>query len=320
MNELARILSQLQETDSVSAQFERVLQTNPNDEVARINSESVLKRRSDLERRLSNELRSTQADLVEYHVSRTEDEKYPVLAIAKAISGFQELVTSVFDALKSAPKQRYRPSAENTALSSLDFGMALPVGSVLVSMSVPNDRLLAVKSELDQTFDSVFKILNTKEPEALREIASQVGIASIAKAHDWAASTAQFGLNTKIKVQKDIASAINFEISTEGAQSLKEIIEEKSDQKVIPLQVQGELVGIDVDRPNTYFHLKTADGRDLKGKLSDTFPAGQEWAVHINYSASLLQVTTIRYATGEEKIDWVLAALGPPFALQDKST
>jgi hypothetical protein len=319
MNELARILSQLQETDNVSAQFERELKTNPNDEIARINSEAVLKRRMDLERRLSSELRSTQADLVEYHVSRTEDEKYPVLAIAKAISGFQELVTSVFDALKSAPKQRYRPSAENAALSSLDFGMALPVGSVLVSMSIPNDRLIAFKTELDETFENVFKILNTKEPEALREIANRVGIASIVKAHDWAASTAQFGLNTKIKVQKDLTTALNVEISTAGAQTLKEIIEEKSDQKIESHQVQGELVGIDVEPPQTYFRLKTVDGRDLQGKLSDTFPRGNEWAVHVSYTAILLQVTTVRYSTGEEKVDWVLADLRPPLAVTDQS-
>jgi hypothetical protein len=166
MNELVRILSLLQETDAAASRVQQDIKSNPHDEVSRINAAAIHKRRSDLERRLNRELRVGQSDLVQYHIAKTEDREYPVLAVAKAIAGFQELVTSVFDAIRTAPKQRYRPSPESTALSSLDFGMALPVGSVVVSMTVPNERLIAVKSDLDQTFDSVFRILNTKESES----------------------------------------------------------------------------------------------------------------------------------------------------------
>jgi len=60
-------------------------------------------------------------------------------------------------------------------------------------------------------------------------------------------------------------------MSKAEALSLKEAIEEKSDQSVQHHEVVGELVGIDVDWPNTYFHIKTIDGRDLQGKLGSRF-------------------------------------------------
>ena len=62
----------------------------------------------------------------------------------------------------------------------------------------------------------------------------------------------------------------------------------------------------------TYFHLKADDGKIIEGKLADTFPLDREWAVHVHYFAKLIRVTTIRYATGEEKIEWLLAELAPP--------
>jgi hypothetical protein len=307
MNSIQHLLDQLRDTDAIYDQLERAVD-DPNDEIYRINADALKKRRADLERRLSTELRISQADLVHYHVQRTEVDHYPVIAIAKAISSFQEVVTSVFDAIRTTPKQRYRPAAENVALSTLGFSMALPVGSVVVSMSVENDRLLAVKSDLDIAFDRVFQLLRTEDPEELRVLAPIVGIASIAKAHDWAENAAGFGFDTRITLEKDFATETALAITKEEALTLKEAIEQKSEQTVTPEEVVGELVGIDVLRPTTYFHI-AVDGRNIEGKLADTFPADKEWAVHILYRAKLLQVETIRYSTGEAKIDWLLADL-----------
>ena len=256
----------------------------------------------------------TQSDLVQYQVERGDGDRYPVIAIGNAIIGFQELVTSVFDALRSAPKQRYRPSPDNLELSSLDLAMALPVGSVLVSMSIENDRLIAVKSDLDQTFERVYEILKTREPEGLRTLAEQVGIASISKAHDWAANTAQYGLNTEISIQKGgERETLDIRISNTEAQTLKEVIEEKSDRAIDHEEVIAELVGIDVDQDQnkSYFHLKTVDGRNIEGKLAEPFNREPHWAVHTNYHAHIIRVTTIKYSTGEEKVDWLLAGLTP---------
>jgi hypothetical protein len=191
--------------------------------------------------------------------------------------------------------------------------MVVPVGSVFVSMSIENERLIALRSDLDVTFERVRQILTTREPGELRDLAAHVGIASIAKAHDWAANAAQFGFDTKIAIVKDPgACPLQFKVSKSEALTLKEVIEEKSDQRIDPLDVVGELVGIDVQRPNTYFHIRTPEGNDLRGKLADTFQIDQEWAVHIVYEARIFQITTVKYATGEDIVDLVLAELRIP--------
>ena len=211
MNSIQRLLEQLQETDAAAVHLETLADSDPNNEFLSVNADAIRKRRTDLSRRLSAELRVTQSDLVRYHVERTDIDRYPISAIAEATVGFQAgLVTSVFDAIRTTPKRRYRPAAENVELSTLDFAMALPVGSVLISMSVENERLIAIKSELDEAFERVFEILKTTDSDGLRKLAGEVGVASIAKARDWAASAAQFGLNTRISVQKDFESVTEF--------------------------------------------------------------------------------------------------------------
>src|SRR5580692_10937532 len=115
MSQILKLLDDLRDTDAVS---EHLREIEPDQEILRENLEGIQRRREVLARRLNEQLRTTQSDLVQYHVKKTEDDRYPVLAIARAISGFQELVTSVFDALRSAPKKQYRPQAENVVLST----------------------------------------------------------------------------------------------------------------------------------------------------------------------------------------------------------
>ena len=309
MNTLHAILENLRDTDGVASHLAEALRRDPHDEITRINLESVQKRRGDLARRLNQELRVSQSDLIEYHIEQTETDRYPALAVAKVMTGFQEVVTAIFDAIRSTPKQRYRPSVENSELSTLEFANALPIGSIIISMSIADERMIAVQSDLERTFDEIYRIISTKEPDSLKNIAVRVGISSISKAHDWAAGAAQFGLNSRIKLRSDTTEAKSLVLSREDALSLKEAIEAKSDKNIESVTHTGELLGIDVDQSTSYFHIRTDDGTKIDGRLADTFPMSREWAVHVRYHASLLRVTTIRYATGEEKIDWQLAAL-----------
>lgn len=310
MNDLHHLLDLLQDTDTAADKMERLAAAHPEDETYQINADAIRKRRADLERRLDTALRTSQSDLVHYHVERGSD-RYPAIAVAKALINFQELVTSVFDAIRTTPKQRYRPSVESIELSTLDLAMALPVGSIVVSMSVENERLIAVKSDLDLTFERVFEILNTRDAGDLRELVGDVGVASITKAYAWADTASQFGLDTKISVVKSLLNPHDLTISKTDAQSLKEAIEDQSDEDRDPTIIVGELIGIDVspDVRKSYFHIKTEEGRDIEGKLADEFDFSQHWSVHVTYSATVLRITTLKYATGEERIEWRLMAL-----------
>jgi len=83
MSQLFSLLEQLQDTNSVTDQLDRMMADNPSDEIYRINADALRKRQRDLRRRLDLELRGSQSDLIQYHIQRTEVDRYPALAIAR---------------------------------------------------------------------------------------------------------------------------------------------------------------------------------------------------------------------------------------------
>jgi hypothetical protein len=103
-------------------------------------------------------------------------------------------------------------------------------GSVVVALSVHNDRLLAVKSELDQTFDLVISLLHARTDTELRELVNRVGVASISRAYNWAENSASYGLDTSIAWSKAIPHGEPVSITKQQAQTLKDAIDATSDE------------------------------------------------------------------------------------------
>lgn len=306
MNKLQLILDDLQDSNSTANRLGKLVGENPDDDILHINLNAVLKRKKTLERQLSQELRGTSSDLIQYYVERVDSEKYPAGAVAKAILSFQELVTAVFDAIRTTPKQRYRPSTESTELSSLNLALVAP-GSINVSMAIENERLLTIESDLDRTFEYVISLLNARDRGTLRHLANDVGIASISKAYFWAENSVNSGFDTRLTWSKDRREPKQITILNADALSLKEAIEAESNEVFDQFGYQCELIGI--DDATSYFHIRTADSLDITGKLSDTFGRGQNWTVHAEYFAELVRITQIRYATGEERVRWLLHEL-----------
>src|SRR4051794_34354723 len=104
MSELVSTLDSLHDTDVVLAKLNKLAQTSEQDTALRINLETLAKRRRDLERRLGAQLRADQLDLVEYRIEAAGGETCPAIAVARAIQSFQEMTTSVFDAVRTSPK------------------------------------------------------------------------------------------------------------------------------------------------------------------------------------------------------------------------
>jgi hypothetical protein len=306
MTQIRRILNDLQDTDLTLERLKALALQDPHDEITRINSEGIEKRRKDLERKLNYELRHDHADVVEYKIERVEISNYPAKAIASSILTFQELITSVFDAIRTTPKKTYKPSPASIELSAMDFAGAR-AGSVVVAMSVHNERLLAVQSELDQTFDLVISLLHARTDTELRELVNRVGVASISRAYNWADNSANYGLDTSITWSKAVPLGEPVSVTKQQALALKEAIDATSDEEIKPEEYECELIGIDDD--TSYFHIKTTAGEEIKGGISNEFPKGLQWTTHNNYRAFLSKSTRIKYSTGEEKERWTLHRL-----------
>ncbi len=307
MNELMSIIENLQETDAAWAHIARVSNAAPDDDILRINAEAVAKRQRDLVRRLDYELHAKQAELVRYRVVRDWSDSYPAKAVAEAIETFQELVTAIFDAIRTAPKLRYRPTQESLSLSSFEFAGA-GAGSVIISLSIPDDRLLVGQSDLDQTLDLVEQVLSARESDDLKRLADRIGVASITKAYAWADASVRYGLDTEINWGKSYSDLHEISISRDEAATVKAVIENKSDSQDDHIVLDGILLGF--DGSTSYFHLEALDTRvDIRGSISPDL--SKSWTTNQPYRAHMTRTVEVRYATGEEKETWVLTRLEP---------
>lgn len=307
MTELQQLIENLQDTEGALVHLERAVADRPHDEILKINVESISKRRDDLVRRVDYALHVTQSEICRYSILRDWTDSYPAKAVASSLSTFQDLVTSIFDALRTAPKLRYRPSPENIELSTLNF-VGAGAGSVIVTLSLPNERLLVGETALDKTFLLVQKTLVARESGDLNELAKEIGVASISKAYSWADASVAYGLDTEIRWGKSYSDTKELVVTRAAAQDVKSAIENKSTEKEDPVDLDCVLLGF--DGTTSYFHVETVgDREDIRGDVGPG--VSKIWTTGQAYHARLLKKSQIIYSTGEEKIKWTLVDLQP---------
>jgi hypothetical protein len=117
--------------------------------------------------------------------------------VGEALEKFQDLLTSVYDALVHGPKRRYRPALDTLEKTTLNFAGA-SAGSVRISLAAEDDRLLLGDTTMERALVLVEKTLSAQTTENLSTLSSEVGVASISKAYEWAKSAASYGLETHI--------------------------------------------------------------------------------------------------------------------------
>lgn len=306
MSELHELIEHLQETGDALAHL-RDLGADQADDIARINMASVARRQADLVRKVEDVLSEQSRELVRYRIMRDWSDSYPAKAVAASLTAFQELVTAVFDAVRTAPKLRYRPSAENVELSTFDFAGAY-AGSVMVSLSVPTERLLLGETDLEQTFALVERALSARASEDLKLLAEKIGVASIAKAYSWADASVQYGIDTEIRWGRALSETHDLTISRSEAETVRMLIEDRSETTSDTQTFDGTLLGFDGD--TSYFHIETlGEKTDIRGDLAPGLP--KVWTTSQPYRARILRTAQVRYATGEEKVTWTLLSLEP---------
>lgn len=307
MTRIPDILDDLAEADAVAHELHRLAEAEPRDEIVAINLDAVMRRRRDLERDLGTLLTTQQLDLVRYRVELFDGSDPPAVAVARSIVLFQTLVTAVFDAIRTAPKRLHHPSHENMRMSSLSFARA-PGGSAAIHFAIPNDRLLVLETDLDETFGLIFELLMARSKTMLRSIAARAGIASVSAAHAWADNAVQHGLTTTIAWRKASDERRMIALSHSDALLFKTAIEAVNDETVEEVDRQCELLSIDENMGT--FRIEVS-GETIAGTLADGFPRRGNWTTRHWYTAVLLRAVKVRYATGEEIVRWSLRRLIP---------
>jgi len=307
MNVLLDLREKLQDTHATMAHLRRAIAASPDDEGLALMAESLAHRQEVLQANFSEAANSNQLDVCKYRLIPETGEAYPILGLSKILGEFQELVTTVFDAIKTRkPKTRARIAPELVQLSSFDFGYVVP-GSLEIVLTVPNDRLLLVESDLDQAVNTVFRLLKSDDSREIGELASQVGVASIKKLYELAEDHYKYALSADITWARAAEKRGEILVQPSEFERLCGRLAEKSDETSEPISVRGRLVGLDVELGT--FHMTFPEGEDIRGRLAGAFQEGRPSEVPGNYVADMIKTTVIYYSTREDRVTYELIEL-----------
>lgn len=306
MSSLQNLIDDLNDTNRAVADFAG-RGDSALDEIEQFNLASMLKRQRDIAVKIDAELASTQNSMIQYRIIKEDGGKYPAKAVGEAMERFQDLLTSIYDALVHGPKRRFRPSIDSIQQTTLNFAGAT-AGSVRITLAAEDDRILLGDTELERALVLVEKTLSAQTVEDLSLLVHEVGIASVSRAYEWSKSAAGYNLKTEISWGRSITSDQSFVINAEDASRVSQLIERQSDDTATHHEYMCVLHGF--DKKSSYFHIETLEEReDLKG---DVGPSVSE--IHTTgkrYTAKLTRSVKTFYATGEEKVQWTLDQLVP---------
>jgi hypothetical protein len=310
MTQLTDTLSELREIQAEIARVDSLIAQHPNYESLLIDRDSLLKRQSSLEQQFAALADEQMIDVCRYSFIPEESDRYPLLSLTKILSEFQELVTTVFDAVKTGkPKSRARPAAEIVQQSSFDFGYTA-AGSLRVALMVPNDRLLLVESDLDRSIDLVFRALKATDAHQITELTPVIGVAAVKKLYQLADDHAKYALSADIQWRRKGEVRNRVTVQPPQFEHLRSEINKKSEKRVETITLNGRLVGLDVELGT--FHMTFPEGEDISGRLSESYSGGKPAQVPGNYSAKMQKETVIHYSTQEDVETYLLLELGRP--------
>lgn len=304
MSKLRAILDRINDIEATIAQTHSSEPSN----AVRLALISLEARRDDLLEELSEISKAEHVEICDYRIIPEQSTSYAIAGVTAALHQFQEIVTTVFDAMLSKPKQRAKIAPEIVLKTQFDFGFAYS-GSLGVVLTIPNDRLLMDEaSTLDKAVSTVFGLLKIETPDQVREAATQYGTSTVRKLHDWTKTHSQYGMAANIKWKR--GPAVRDQVTAQPIEMdrIYRIIEEKQDTTVSPITLDGNLLAWNTKKRT--FLIETADGQSIAGHWARDFQSPSiTRRVPARYRANLIKETTLHYAEDREEIRWLLNKL-----------
>ena len=245
-------------------------------------------------------------DICTYRIFAEHDHQ-TLRALVQALGDFQSLVSTVYDAVKSkVPKMRARISAQITAETEFGFGYIFP-GSVGVVLTIPNQRLLGIESELDESISEIATMAKAKDSAEVLEFAKKFGAASIRALYTWAHDHDELGLGAQIEWRRN--QVIRNQLLTQQPEfkRLHETIGRTSDETVSQFEITGMVVGAEITRRT--FHIQSDDGQDIRGSFQDAISETQRVELPKRYRAIVVKREQIKYSAEEPIVSYYLSKL-----------
>ena len=305
MNVLIDVIDKINSTQSAMRRIEDELSIAPDNISLQATYQTLFKRHQNLEEKFLDYSIQDSLDVCTFRLLSEVSGRYPILALGDALHTFQNWFSSIYDALKTGPKERARLSADTVSESSLNFAFSYP-GSVGVVMTIPKERLI-FKGNLESAMSISTDMLRSESSEHVHHFAQELGTASIRALNALVKSHVSSGLGVDIHWLRGSEPIAQVRAGYEHMINLQQAIKETSDIKELNITIPGMLVG--ADTVNHTFHFITNDEEDIRGKMSDSIGESYTVVLPKHYQAHIKKTSHVNYATNEEKISYFMESL-----------
>lgn len=306
MSDLAELARKIRDTSTVIVRAERKFAQHPEDDALELNLLGLSKRFDNLKSQFQEEADRQEIDICDYRIIPEIEGSYPISGIGSALSSFQEMVSVFLAAIKDGPRKRASVPAEVAQLAALNFGFAYP-GSLGFALTIPNERLMLIESDLDRAIESVFQIVKARSTEEISKIARELGVPPIRKVHDWADAHTKYGFTVDIKWRRGAEIRRQTLAQIEELQEVKRLIEAISERKSETIEIAGTFEALNVH--SRTFRLEPAEGEAIVGHFAETFQPDPAIPIPSYQRARLTKHTVVHYSMDLDEETWELEAV-----------
>jgi hypothetical protein len=228
-----------------------------------------------------------------------------VKGITAVLGTFQEVFTTVYNAIVNGPKQTSKVSAEIAVASSFGFAFTFP-GSVGVMMTLPNDRLLVGETDLDQAMSKTLQLLTADDSDEIQELTRVVGVPAVRKAYEWAHVNSAAGFGADIVWRRGETGIMEVRVQAPEVAAVAMAMRAAVAEEQVVLV--GELM--DVNMFDRTFQM-SVDGRTIHGQFDKAIRAGSPAELPKRYRAIMKISTRVVVGEGQEERTYFLVRLEP---------
>jgi hypothetical protein len=307
MSEITQLCSEIEMLGARIKRLESLLASNPSETSLVIGINSAERRRAKLEVEFTELAASMELDVYRYRL--INDGRLTLSAVSDAWLLFQRLFSVTFDAIKTGKKkQRARISDENAGLTAFGYGYSFS-GSLGVTLTLPNERLLAYDTEIDQATRTVFALSKSADTDAIKDYAGTLGLPVIRAVYEWAEHHAKHGLGVGIEWQKNEEIRGTVLVQREELASLADAIMSSSEKEEEEITLDGRLEAADI-LASSFKFLADGASEEISGHFDEgIISESNRVQLPARYRATIRATSMVRFATEEEVTSYRLLKL-----------
>jgi hypothetical protein len=305
MSRLRAVLDRLGDIESTIDKIERAYATERS--LALSLSLKSLESRRDMLRGELAEISSYEfIDVCDYKFVPEGIESYALTGITSALQQFQEMISFIYSSVTRTVQQSVKLSRETIEKTQFNFGFSHS-GSLGIVLTMKNDRLMLVESDIERSISSAFGIMKAKTADDIKVAAANYGVPSVRKLYKWSKTHRDYGMAADIKWFRGSEAIYEVFVQSQELADICAIIEKKSDKFEESLSVSGILTAWNV--PRRTFLLEFPEGESISGQWAKEFDGSVTREIPARYRADLIKETVIHYASEEDDTKWYLVNL-----------